>query len=173
MRTNKQTNKQTNQDTVSQDAASIRPAPITIESLCYSDTAIARGIDNSPPSSLLPNLRRLASGLDSIQIALGSAIDISSGYRCPELNRIVGGTPGSQHQLGQAADFVCTAFGEPIQVATAIVNSRIDYDQIILEFGRWVHVSFSASPRRRALTIYASADGYLDGIVTSEGHRLA
>ncbi|MFN0300856.1 MAG: D-Ala-D-Ala carboxypeptidase family metallohydrolase [Burkholderiales bacterium] len=152
---------------------SIGPTPITIESLCYSETAIARGIDNSPPSSLLPNLRRLASGLDSIQVVLGSAIEISSGYRCPELNRIVGGTPGSQHQQGLAADFVCTGFGEPIQVAIAIVNSTVDYDQIILEFGRWVHVSFSPAPRRRALTIYSSANGYLDGIVAAEGHRLA
>jgi zinc D-Ala-D-Ala carboxypeptidase len=155
------------------NVVSTGPTLITIESLCYSDTAIARGIDNSPPSSLLPNLRRLASGLDSIQIVLRSAIDISSGYRCPELNRIVGGTPGSQHQQGEAADFVCTAFGEPIQVATAIVNSSVDYDQIILEFARWVHVSFSASPRRRALTIYSVAEGYLEGVVTSAGHRLA
>ena len=163
----------TNNSQTHPDVASIGPTLITIESLCYSDTAIARCIDNSPPLSLLPNLHRLASGLDSIQVVLGSAINISSGYRCPELNRLVGGTPGSQHQQGQATDFVCTAFGEPIEVATAIVKSRVDYDQLILEFGRWVHVSFSASPRRRTLTIYSSADGYLDGIVTSEGHRLA
>jgi len=153
--------------------APIRPSNFTIESLCHSDTALARGIDNTPPAAILPNLRRLAAGLVSIETVLGSPIIVSSGYRSPELNRAVGGAPASQHQEGLAADFVCPGFGAPIMIALAICNSTIAFDQIILEFGDWVHVSFSTAPRRRALTIYSSAHGYLDGIVNPSGLRLA
>ena len=156
-----------------QGVASSQPIGITIDSLCHSSTALARGIDNTPPLTLRPNLRRLASGLESIQALLGSPVIISSGYRGPKLNRIVGGAPESQHQQGLAADFECPTFGEPLQIALAICASTIPFDQIILEVGRWVHVSFAATPRRRALTIYSSAEGYLDGIVTTMGQRLA
>ncbi len=146
---------------------------ITIESLCHSDTARARGIDNTPPAAILPNLRRLVAGLVSIETLLGSHVIVSSGYRSPDLNRAVGGAPASQHQEGLAADFVCPGFGAPISIALALWNSTIEFDQVILEFGDWVHVSFSATPRRRALTIYSSAGGYLDGIVNPSGQRLA
>jgi zinc D-Ala-D-Ala carboxypeptidase len=158
---------------VDQGVVSVPSFETKLESLWHSDTAHARGIDNRPPVGLLPNLRRLAAGLDSVQAALGALVTVSSGYRCPELNRAVGGTPGSQHQQGLAADIVCPAFGEPAAVALAICNSAVAFDQLILEFGRWIHVSFSATPRRETLTIYSSVDGYLEGIVTASGQRLA
>lgn len=133
--------------------------------LVRSETATARGIDNTPDAALLPNLRRLARGLDRIRLLLGHPLEISSGYRSPALNAAVGGVPGSQHAQGLAADFACAPFGPPIAIARAIVASPIVFDQCILEFGRWVHISFSETPRRRALSIYSSAQGYLDGIV--------
>lgn len=141
--------------------------------LCHSDTALAEGIDNSPPSDLLPNLRRLAHGLDTVREMLGHPLEISSGYRSPALNARVGGVPASQHTLGLAADFCAPAFGAPIQVARAICASSIVFDQLILEFGRWVHISFATEPRRRALTLYSSTQGFLEGIWTSAGERLA
>ncbi len=153
--------------------ARIRRSNFTIESLCHSETARARGIDNTPPAAILPNLRYLVAGLVSIETLLGFHVIVSSGYRSPDLNRAVGGAPASQHQEGLAADFVCPGFGAPITIALAICNSSIAFDQLILEFGDWVHVSFSVAPRRRALTIYSSAGGYLDGIVNPGGQRLA
>jgi zinc D-Ala-D-Ala carboxypeptidase len=149
------------------------PIGISIDALCRSDTAERQGIDNSPPPALLPNLQRLQSGLAAIQTLLGSAISISSGYRSDELNRAVGGVPGSQHQEGLAADFECPAFGPPLDIALAIFKSAIEFDQMIVEFGRWVHISFSPMPRRETLTIYSSASGYLEGIVAPNGQRLA
>jgi zinc D-Ala-D-Ala carboxypeptidase len=154
-------------------AVTASPATISIATLCHSATARDLGIHNSPPPSLLPNLERLQFGLAAVQVLLGSAISISSGYRCDELNRAVGGVPGSQHQEGLAADFECPSFGAPIDIALAIFSSAIEFDQLIVEFGRWVHISFSPTPRRETLTIYSSASGYLDGIVTPDGQRLA
>lgn len=144
----------------------------SLAALIRSDTARARGIDNTPGPDVLDNLRRLARGLDAVRLLLGHRLVISSGYRCAALNAAVGGTPGSQHTQGLAADFTCAAFGPPMEVALAIARSDIRFDQCILEFGRWVHLSFAPTPRRRTLTIHDTRTGYLDGLVTPEGVRL-
>lgn len=147
-------------------------ASFALADLIRSETADQRGLDNTPPEDLLPNLRRLAEGLEAIQTLLGQPLAISSGYRCPELNVAVGGTPTSQHCQGLAADFVCPGFGPPLAIAQALAASGLDYDQAILEFGDWIHVSFTASPRKRLLTIYDSKQGYLDGLVDRDGTRI-
>lgn len=144
----------------------------SLADLCRSETARAEGIDNTPPAELIPNLRRLALGLDQVRNLLEHALEVSSGYRCPALNARVGGVPNSQHTLGMAADFCAPAFGEPLMIAAAICRSSIVFDQLILEFGRWVHISFTPAPRRRALTLYSSTQGFLEGVWTRDGERL-
>ena len=145
----------------------------TLAQLTYSETAERDGIDNSASPDVVDNLRRLAEGLEAVQALLGAPLEISSGYRSPELNRVVGGSPTSQHSLGLAADFVCSAFGTPMEIAAAIQASDIEFDQCILEYGRWVHLSFSATPRGRMLSIYNSRDGYLDGLRDTDGNLVA
>ncbi len=145
----------------------------TLADLIRSATADKRGLDNAPPENLLPNLRRLAQGLETIQSLLGQPLEVSSGYRSPALNVAVGGTATSQHCRGLAADFVCPGYGPPLAIAQALAASTLDYDQAILEFGNWIHVSFTASPRKRLLTIYDSREGYLDGLVDRDGTRIA
>jgi zinc D-Ala-D-Ala carboxypeptidase len=142
-----------------------------LDELIRSETAQLERIDNTPPPDLLPNLQLLAQGLDAVVDLLGHRLEISSGYRCPALNERVGGAPASQHVLGLAADFTCEAYGPPAVVALAIVRSAISFDQCILEFGRWVHLSFSPHPRRRTLTIYTTGE-YLDGLVDPDGRRM-
>ena len=143
----------------------------SLAQLCASETAHKRGIANAPPDELLPNLARLAGGLEQVQALLGAPIVLSSGYRCPALNAAVGGTASSQHCQGLAADFTCPAFGDPMDVARAIRDSHIVFDQCILEFGRWVHLSFSPAPRRRTLSIYDGKQGYLAGLCDPEGNK--
>jgi uncharacterized protein YcbK (DUF882 family) len=46
----------------------------------------------------------LVTGLQQLRDALGKPITITSGYRCPRHNALVGGEPHSKHVLGQAAD---------------------------------------------------------------------
>jgi hypothetical protein len=145
----------------------------TLARLAHSDTARSRGIDNAPPPEVLGNLRRVARGLDRVRRLLGHRLDIASGYRSPALNAAVGGAPQSQHTRGEAVDFCCPGYGPPAAVARAIRDSDIAFDQCILEFGRWVHLSFSAAPRRRTLTIYTAAAGYLEGLVDADGAPLA
>lgn len=144
----------------------------TLARLTASETAVARGIDNTPPPAIVANLRVLARGLDRVRRLLGEPLEISSGYRCPALNVAVGGAARSQHTEGLAVDFACPRFGTALEVAHAIAGSDIDFDTVLLEYGRWVHLSFAADPRRRLLTIYDGAEGYLDGIVDEARRRV-
>lgn len=126
-----------------------------LEEFTLSQTAARKGLDNTPPQGkVMDNLRRLAMGLEGVRVVLGGApINISSGYRSPAVNASVGGVPTSQHTMGQAADFTAPRFGSVQEVFDAIRKSQIAYDQLIVEFGRWVHISFSDKPRMQALVI--------------------
>jgi len=145
----------------------------SLEQLISSATAERERIDNSPGTEIVDNLRLLAEGLERVQMLTGFPLEISSGYRCPELNRCVGGASSSQHTRGQAADFTCAEFGPPMDIMKAIRDSDIDFDQCILEYARWVHISFSGSPRGKVLTIYDPKKGYLDGLWDSGGKPIA
>lgn len=116
-----------------------------------------REIDNTPPPDVVENLKKTAMLLEAVRLRLGQPITVSSGYRCPALNKAVGGQPNSQHLTGQAVDFICPGFGSPTTVASALQDCReVLYDQLILEFGRWVHISWAPSPRRQGLIIDAT-----------------
>ena len=139
----------------------------TLEELTVSQTATRRGIDNTPPPGVVANLKRLAAALEDIRGLLGDQpLHISSGYRSPALNKAIGGARTSQHQFGLAVDFTAPGFGTVLQTAKKIAASGIEFDQLICEYGSWVHVGLAAdaSPRRQKLSIYAGT-GYLPGIV--------
>lgn len=126
----------------------------TLAEMTISQTAERKGLDNDPPIEILAALKRTALGLETVRMLLGAPIIITSGYRSPAVNRAVGGSKSSQHLKGEAADIIVPGFGTPAEVVKAIVgHNEIPFDQCILEFGRWVHISFSQAPRRQALII--------------------
>jgi hypothetical protein len=145
----------------------------SLEQLIYSETAERERIDNSPGPEIVDNLRLLAQGLEQVQLLTEFPLEISSGYRCPELNHRVGGARTSQHTHGQAADFTCAEFGPPADIIEAIRASDIEFDQCILEYAKWVHISFSKTPRGKVLTIYDPKEGYLDGLWDKGGKQIA
>jgi hypothetical protein len=125
-----------------------------IEEFTVSDTATRCGINNDPPISVMQALTQTADGMERVRDELGGLpITITSGYRALALNRLVHSKDTSQHVRGEACDFICPAFGDPHTVAEKLRSSDVEYDQLIVEFGRWVHISFSSSPRRQALVI--------------------
>lgn len=107
-----------------------------------SDTAVRHGIENVPNHpSVMTNLFKLAAMLEEVRAACGNKpVVVSSGYRSPEVNRLVGGSQNSDHMRGEAADFRIPGFGTPLQVARAIVKAGIKFGQLIFE-GNWVHIS--------------------------------
>lgn len=137
----------------------------TLEELIFSETAIRHGLDNTPNEDVIDNLRLLASHLEEVRSLLGVPIIISSGYRCPALNRAVGSKDTSAHVQGLAADFTAPAFGSPLKICQEIRDcSAIRFDQLIHEFGTWVHFGVAVAPRRELLTI--DQDGTRSGLLS-------
>jgi hypothetical protein len=126
----------------------------TLEEFVFSQEAQRKGLDNTPVKGILNVLINTAENMELVRNILnGNPIIISSGYRSPEVNAAVGGSKSSQHMKGEAIDFTCPKFGSPRDIVVAIKNSVIEYDQLILEFNSWVHISFSKNNRKQALII--------------------
>ena len=119
-----------------------------------SQTATRLGLDNDPPAELYETLKATARCMEDIRDLLGGKpVLISSAYRSPEVNKAVGGSANSQHTKGEAVDFTCPKFGTPRDIVTKIKDSPLLFDQLILEYDRWVHISFSTRNRRQVLII--------------------
>jgi len=128
----------------------------TLEEFTFSQTAARKGIDNTPHEGILDNLCILANGMEDVRNLLNAPIHVSSGYRCPELNDLLGSKRTSQHTQGLACDFTSNAYGSPQIIFADIISSDIRYNQLILEFDRWIHISFvedGGTPRKQALII--------------------
>jgi len=111
-----------------------------------------REFDNTPPPEVIGTLRTTAARMEQVRRLLGDrVISVSSGYRCPALNRVVGGARTSAHLTGDAVDFNCSGFGDPLAGCRALTASDLAFDQMIEE-GTWVHISFDPRMRRQVLT---------------------
>ena len=129
----------------------------------HSDTAKARGIDNSPAHPTHDsNLVRLAEAMEDVRKILDDAsITITSGYRSPSLNEAVGGAQASAHLEGLACDFTCPDFGKPLEICQKLRPHMevLGIDQLIFEnVGgySWVHLGLAGEdeiPRQMCLTI--------------------
>ena len=116
-----------------------------------------RSLDNTPNSSEINNLKRLAEMLEEVKDLLdGKPIMVNSAFRSKAVNDAVGSKDTSQHRVGCAADIRVPGLS-PDQVVKAIIGSPIAYDQIIREFDSWTHISVpnapSGTPRKQALII--------------------
>ncbi len=132
----------------------------TLEEFTRSDKARVLSIDNTPTPAIIANLRRLAKFNELVRLELGGApMGISSGYRCPALNRVVGGDSNSAHLVGLANDFKAPTFGTPMEICRHLEKSYLQFDQLIYERisgAVWVHLGIAAegkAPRRQVLTI--------------------
>ena len=127
----------------------------TLAELTVSNSGARAGLRNVPVGTALDNLTRLAQLLEGVRTVLhGAPILVSSGYRSPAINNLVGGSLGSAHMRGLAADFIAPRFGPPRAVCEAIRASSVQFDQLIFE-GTWVHIAAPAAgaiPRREVLT---------------------
>ena len=120
----------------------------SISELIYSDTAIKHNINNMPDIKSLDNMLNLIYYcLQPIREKLNKPMIISSGYRCREVNSLVGGAQNSQHLKGEAVDFMVK--GETVQgLIFKISTMGIAYDQLINEYDSWVHISYSKDKNR-------------------------
>lgn len=138
----------------------------TIEELCYSTVAKKNKIDNTPNEEIIENLTEFTNEvLDKLRENWGSAIKVKSGYRCPLLNKAVGGSSTSSHLFGFAVDLV------PVNgliddffefVKNYLLSNNIPFDQIIDEHSgkkHWVHIGLKNTKGLQRKQV----KGYKDG----------
>lgn len=130
----------------------------TINEMLASKIAKQNNIDNSPTDEIiLTHIQYTLAQLDKIRERYGRPITIKSGYRCPVLNKLVGGVPSSAHQIGYAADIVGYSNSKLFYLIKSMMESgEIEVDQLIWEYGTksspaWVHVSFDESRKRQQI----------------------
>lgn len=119
----------------------------TLEEFTRSATASRLGIENKPNQFCTRNIVLLVKNvLEPLRMAKG-AIVISSGFRCPELNKAVGGVPTSRHQSGQACDIFLHGDMNYGWDLFEYIEHNLPFDQLIMEHNakgtHWIHVSFS------------------------------
>ena len=128
----------------------------TIAELCASDTAKKYNIDNTPNPIIISHLQQLINFLNPLREAWGSAIKVTSGYRCKRLNDMVGGSKTSSHMIGYGVDLV-PANGKMDVFKKFVVDymkTRI-FDQCIIEKSgktEWIHIGlYNAKGQQRKM----------------------
>lgn len=125
-----------------------------------SQTADAKGIDNTIPELLRPNIVQVATTMEQVRALLGGhPLRVNSWYRCPELNKAIGGSPKSAHMKGLAIDFEAPDGMTNNKAFELIATSGIVFDQLIHERTRggadWIHLGLSYGPPRQQVMVAA------------------
>lgn len=140
-----------------------------LNEFAVSATAAARGIKLEVPDWAVCNVKTLVEKLlQPINDATGWRNQVTSGYRSPEVNKLVGGVPSSQHLTGMASDnkfYEVDGAGKfkrwvtPIEVLRAVKGLGIEFDQMIA-YPSFVHLSYNpARPNRRQVLYNKSYTG--------------
>ena len=117
-----------------------------------SDTATRHAIDNAIPESAKRNIAALVDNvLDPLREAWGKPIIVTSGYRCPQLNRMVNGVATSMHMTGQAADITTGNMIDNRRLYQLAQDLNLPCFELIgkkYDF-KWLHISFAPGRERR------------------------
>ena len=133
--------------------------------LTKSQTAERKGIDNTPSTEHLENLKKLCENvLQPVRDHFSRVVSVSSGYRSEALCLAIGSKTTSQHAKGQAADF--EIFGISNKELADYIHFNLNYDQLILEYWKesdpnsgWVHCSYTDGNNRRQYLRAYKEDG--------------
>ena len=82
---------------------------------------------------------------------------INSGYRSPEVNKLAGGAPTSNHLTGCAVDIHVSGFEQAIRYASILLDisegTQRDYDELFIEKNKtgshWIHFAVKPKDNRR------------------------
>ncbi len=130
---------------------------ITYDEATLSPTAIRNGISNQPNEQQLHNMQQLAENIfEPLRKMYGKPIKINSFFRSAKLNKLVGGSPTSQHTKGQAIDITTGTKSENKKLFE--LAKTLEFDQLIWEYGdytgpHWVHISYKTSGNRKQILI--------------------
>lgn len=125
----------------------------SIQELTESATGRAKKINNDPTPEAVENLKLLVDMvLDPLREAYGKPIIVTSGYRCPELNKVLKGSRTSQHMKGQAADITAGSKQENKKLFELAQKLNLPFCQLIDEKNfSWVHISYDKNNVKRQI----------------------
>jgi zinc D-Ala-D-Ala carboxypeptidase len=139
---------------------------LTLGEATISNTAKARGIDNTPPPAVIANMQHLAEQVfQKVRTHFGGPLFVSSFYRSPALNKAIGGSATSQHCKGEAMDIDGDVYPTASNKQVfEYIRDNCPFDQLIvegIENGRiaWVHVSLKKSGNRNQILLMYSKGG--------------
>ncbi len=130
------------------------------------------GYRNEPNEKQIENLRLLCVNvIQPLREIIKVPIFISSGYRSFNVNAAVGGRFNSQHLEGKAVDF--TVPGMDLKEVFELIPKHFSFDQLIYEFGKWIHVSWNSERNRNEILISKKVYGVTKyEIVKNEERRV-
>ncbi len=134
---------------------------ISYKEAIRSNTALRLNIDNTPDEVSLTNMTGVAHNIfEPLRLWVGGPIKINSFYRCPKLNKAIGGSKRSQHCEGRAIDIDDTFGYKTNAEMFNYIRDNLNFDQMIWEFGddnnpAWVHVSFDSLDGNRGRLLKA------------------
>jgi len=136
---------------------------LSLKEVTASNTAKRKGIDNTPTSEHLENLKVIAENIfEPLRAHFRVPIGISSGYRSIELNKAIRGSKTSDHCKGMALDIDADMYGEITNYEIFMyIYHRLDFKQLIWEKGnddepQWVHVSFDPNNNKKQVLKYSN-----------------
>ena len=112
---------------------------------------------NIPSHVAIENLKRVCAWLEELRVRAKTPIVINSGYRSPQLNKKLGGSPTSNHLTGCAVDIRVAGIEQAMRYAVILMDyadeTKQDYDEIIIEKNShgviWLHFAVRPKDNRR------------------------
>lgn len=146
----------------------------SLHEMVKSETALRKGLDNTPTDDVIENLKTLAENvLQPIRDHYETGVKVNSGYRSPDVNASVGGSRTSDHTRGMAADIEIP--GVPNAELAEWIAENLEFTQLILEFytpgvpdSGWVHVSYDPDNLKCQKMTAMKVDGktkYVPGLI--------
>ena len=138
---------------------------LSLREVTKSITAERLGINNAPDKEDIANLIEIATNVfQPLRDHFDVPIAVSSGFRCKELNKAVGGSKTSEHMVGRALDLDAdTHGGVTNKEVFEFIRKNLEFNQLIWEFGNdenpeWVHVSYHKGNNKKRV-LRAMRDG--------------
>ena len=146
----------------------------SLAEMVKSETALRKGLDNTPGEAEIDNLRRLCEEvLQPVREHYGMGVKVNSGFRHPNVNAAVGGSTTSDHCKGMAADIEIP--GVPNAELAQYIADNLTFRQVILEFytpgvpdSGWVHVAFNPADNKKQVLTAMKENGktvYKPGLI--------
>ena len=135
---------------------------LSLTEVTHSNTAVRKFINNTPNEEQLENLKLVAEKVfEPVRVHFDTSIGISSGFRCEELNKAIGGSKTSDHCKGMALDIDADLYGKisNLEIGMYIYNN-LEYSQLIFEKPdeegepRWIHVSYNKDNLKKETLVF-------------------